>query len=411
MYDVYIVNIGSELTKGEIANTNAAYISHELSKRGLVVRSILTCPDDFKHAVHSIESLLQQSGIFIFTGGLGGTKDDITRQIIAGALKKELVLDKQKVDALEQYYRERSRDFIDQDGMQASFPAGGMLLENEVGLAYGFYIREKDRYIFSLPGVPREMKVMFDTRVITIIEEEGLVNPNYCYEMIRFSDISEYTLDRKIDSILQEFPDLEYGTRASYGIIKVRVETSQGDLESAVQALIQELYPFYINRGKEELSNALGGILKKQNSTLATAESCTGGFLSKVITDIPGSSEYYRGGVVAYSNDLKSSLLSVSTDTLSRFGAVSRQTAAEMAEGAAEVSGSDLAVSTTGIAGPEGGTKQKPVGTVYIGLAAKGENTGVEEFHFRGDRDTIRMVSVNKALFMVFRHIGRQMGE
>ncbi len=407
MYNVYIVNIGSELTKGEIANTNAAYISRELSRRGLFVRSILACPDDFEGAIQSIENLLQHDGIFIFTGGLGGTKDDMTRRIVAGALKKELLFDEEKVRALEKFYKKRSRDFIDRDKMQASFPAGGILLENTVGLAYGFYIRDKEKYIFSLPGVPREMKAMFDSRVIVIIEKEGLLDPDYAYEIVRFSDISEYTLDRRIDDILREFTGIQYGTRASYGIIKVRIETSQGNLEPAVQALIRSLQSYYINRGEDGLGHVVGELLKRHNRTLAVAESCTGGLLSGTITDIPGSSEYYRGGVIAYSNELKARLLAVSPAILSEYGAVSRQTAARMAEGAAECLGSDLSLSTTGIAGPGGGTEQKPVGTVFIGLASKDEKTRVEEFHFRGDRETIRMMSVNKALFMLNRHIGR----
>jgi len=407
MNDVYIVSIGSELTKGEIANTNAAYISRELSRRGLDVRSILTCPDDFENAVQSIENLLKNNGIFIITGGLGGTKDDITRRIVAGALRKELLLDEEKAHDLEEFYKKRSREFIDHDRMQASFPAGGILLENTVGLAYGFYIHDKGRYIFSLPGVPREMKVMFDSQVMEMIAKEGLLNHEYAYEIVRFSDISEYTLDRRIDSILREFTGIEYGTRASYGIIKVRIETSRGNLETAVQALIRELQPYYINRGREELGHTVGELLKRHNHTLSVAESCTGGLLSKTITDIPGSSEYYRGGIVAYSNDLKTRLLNVSSVTLSEYGAVSRQTAAQMAEGAAEYLGSDFSLSTTGVAGPGGGTKQEPAGTVFIGFASKDEKTRVVEFHFRGDRETVRMMSVNKALFILYRYIGR----
>ncbi len=248
---------------------------------------------------------------------------------------------------------------------------------------------------------------MFDTQVMAVMEEEGLKNTNYAYEMIRFTDISEYTLDRKISAILRKFPGLEYGTRASYGIIRVRVESKQGNIEPAIQTLIRELRPFYINRGEEDLPFLVGRLLREQKRTLAVAESCTGGLLSKVITDIPGSSDYYRGGVVAYSNYLKKRLLSVSARTLSGHGAVSRQTAAEMAAGAAEIAGSDIAVSITGIAGPGGGTKEKPVGTVYIGLVAKEDgHTEVDIYNFRGDRDTIRMMSVNKALFMVYRYIG-----
>jgi len=407
MRNVNIISLGSELTSGEVVNTNAAYISQELTKKGLHIASIVTCPDDFDAAVRYIKRFFCDDSIFIFTGGLGGTRDDITRKIVSRVVKKEFLIDKEKVQLLEQWYKKKNRYFGTADRMQASCPAGGRLLENEVGLAYGFYIKHGGHYIFSLPGVPREMKSMFDKEVLSIIEEENLFNKKYKYEIISFSNIPEYTLDREINKIIVNFKGILYGTRANYGIIRVRIESAEEEIEPCLCALENKLHDNFIGRGAQTLPQLIGKFLRSKHLTLAVAESCTGGLLSKTITDVPGSSDYFKGGIVAYSNEVKKKLLFVSDELLQSHGAVSRAAALQMASGVLTELDSDIALSITGIAGPGGGSEQKPVGTVWVGLYSKESEPLVAQYTIKGDRETVRMVSTNRALFMLYKYLKR----
>ncbi len=441
MMPAFIISIGDELTKGEIVNSNAAYIANEVSKRGINVSSILTLPDTFEIAIQYVNRFLTDEGIFIFTGGLGATQDDITRKIVSRVLKKNLCINRVKTEVLRKWYTTKGRKFTEADMMQASYPEGGRLLENGVGLAYGFYVKYGNQYIFSLPGVPKEMKYMFDNEVIPQLEKQFLNTQHYNHEILFFSDIAEYTLDHRLNEIISKYDGIQYGTRSSYGLIRVRVDSGEKDIEPCVCELIASLGDFFISRGEQNLENIIGDLLIKHNLTLSVAESCTAGLLSKVITDVPGSSRYYVGGIVAYSNDVKKNILKVSDKTLENFGAVSSQTAREMAEGAQKKLQSDITLSVTGIAGPDGGTEKKPVGTVFIclykngktvkdhlqsrwllpglfeALKAKPKNTTtgkaggfetavkVERNIFSGDRESVRLRSVNKALFILYKFL------
>ena len=403
-----IVNLGSELTKGETVNTNASYIAGQLTRRGIRVAAVVSVPDEYELAREYARLELGRDGICIFTGGLGGTRDDITRRVVGAALDVGLVVDRERAELLRSRYRRKKRDFREEDLMQAAFPEGGRLLDNTVGLAYGFYLKQGDRHIFSIPGVPREMTAMLDGQVLPILEREGLFNPGYRSELLSFSNIPEYTLDRLVAGVVEAYPGIEYGTRAGYGVIKVRVETGAGAqdaLSDCVRELAENLDEHLIGVGDRPLSQVVGEELGRRGLTLGTAESCTGGWLGKVLTDIPGSSGYYRGGIVAYSNVLKERLLGVSSRTLREHGAVSRSTAAGMASGARRVLETNLALSITGIAGPEGGTEEKPVGTVYVGLCGERGEAMTHHLQYGSDRETIRLFSVNRALFMLLRFL------
>lgn len=401
----YIVSIGDELIKGEINNSNAMYISRELVKRGIYTSSIVTLPDSYEIAFKSIKGILTERGIYIITGGLGATNDDITRKIISGVLGKPLCIDNSKVKLLKQVYEKKKRRFQRSDMMQASYPEGGNLLENDVGLAYGFYLRDDEHYIFSLPGVPKEMKSMFYNQVLPLLKRQGLFHSKYKYEILTFSGIPEYTLDHKLEEIVSKYNNIQYGTRASYGLIKVRIESTKAEIEPCILEIINKLNDYFICRDELKLESVIGNLLLQHGLTLAVAESCTAGFLSKVITDVPGSSRYYLGGVVAYSNAIKKNILNVSVETLDAYGSVSGETALEMARGVKEKLQSDIALSITGIAGPEGGTEEKAVGTVYICFYRNGRSFKVEKNEFSGDREMVRLRSVNKSLFMLYQFL------
>lgn len=407
MINTFIISIGGELTKGEILNSNAVYISRELTKRGMDISSILIVPDNYEKAIRYIKRILNDGGVFIFTGGLGGTRDDNTREIISSVLKKKLSIDKEKEEILREWYAENERSFDESDIMQASYPEGGILLENRFGLAYGFYVKVRDKMIFSLPGVPKEMEFMFDNEVIPLLEKEKLFDHHYKSEIVTFCGIPEYTLDKRVHNIISSYRGIEYGTRAGFGLISLKIESRECDIEPCIAEITQTLDEYFVARGNKRIEQVIGDLLKEKKIKLSVAESCTAGLLSKVITDVPGSSKYFVGGIVAYKNRIKEEMLGVSDETLNKFGAVSSQTAQEMALCALKKLNSDIAISITGIAGPDGGTKEKPVGTVYICIYRKGEKPYIKRSLFVGDREMIRYRSIYEALFMLVTSLRR----
>ena len=402
----FIVTIGDELTKGEILDSNASYIAERLTAKGVAVSAVLTLPDDYRISARLIRRVLKDPGIYVFTGGLGGTRDDITRRIIGKVLKKTLRVDEGKAGALKEWYTSRKRPFRRADLMQASAPEGGTLLENPVGLAYGFYIKDRGREVFSLPGVPGEMKAMFEQEVLPKLEGEGFFTDRM-RETLTFACISEYTLDREIEKIVGEFEGVRYGTRSGCDMVKVVFESERGGIEACVSEVEKRFGRYFVARGLRPFEQVVGDLLARKGRTLSTAESCTAGFLSKVITDVPGSSVYYLGGVVAYGNAAKRGLLGLDERTLEQHGAVSGQTAEAMAKGALERFSSDIAVGITGIAGPEGGSAEKPVGTVFICVCGRGGEPVTKKNVFLGDRQMVRLRAVNRALFMLLRFAER----
>ncbi|RKX96217.1 MAG: competence/damage-inducible protein A [Spirochaetes bacterium] len=407
--NAFLINIGDELTKGEICNTNASYIAQKLTQLGIEVRYILTLPDNLDISKSIIEKNIDRAGIYIFTGGLGGTRDDITRKIIEKSIGISLIVSKEHEKKLEKWYKKRQRGFTDADRSQALYPEGGRILNNNVGLAYGFYIETNNRHIFSLPGVPSEMMDMFDNEVLPILKEKNLFDSAYNIEFLKFSGIPEYTLDREISKIMKNYPDINYGTRSNNGIIRIRLDSKKTNLDKCVDEIKEKLSDNLICIGNYSLEEVAGKLLKERGFTIAVSESCTAGYLAKTITNVSGSSDYFIGGVVSYSNQVKNEVLGVKTSTLEKYGAVSSQTAKEMAKGVKNKLKSDIGLSTTGIAGPTGGTSDKPVGTVYIGWALPDGQYGAIKNYFKGDRETVRIRTVNNALFQLIK-ILREIG-
>jgi nicotinamide-nucleotide amidase len=402
MTETKIINIGGEIVRGEILNSNAQYIADALSGRGLFIEAIITLPDDYEHAVASIAKTADKPGIYIFTGGLGGTGDDLTRTIVSEVLNKKLCIDERGKRVLEQWYKKRGRSLRRADLMQASYPEGGALLENRYGLAYGFRIEDRGRMIFCLPGVPKEMRWMFDNEVLPVLDDAGVFDRKYVSELLTFAGIGEYTLDRRVAAIVSRYDGVRYGTRAGYGITRVVLESRGKEIDPCISEISLKLAKYFISRGGKRLEEVVGTIMLKQGRTLAVAESCTAGYVAKVVTDVPGSSRYFLGGVVAYSNEAKQHLLGVSQETLREQGAVSEETAVEMAEGAIKMFGSEIAISVTGIAGPGGGSPNKPVGTVFICVLEKENRPNVSKYLFSGEREIVRYRSVVNALFMLY---------
>jgi nicotinamide-nucleotide amidase len=402
MTDARIVNIGGEIVRGEILNSNARYIADALTRRGLSIQAIVTLPDDHDRAVLSIAEVAAKPGIIIITGGLGGTGDDITRKIVSEVLKRELIIDEKGKKELEKWYRDMGKSFVKADLMQASCPKGAALLENRNGIAYGFRIEDSGRMIFCLPGVPKEMKWMFDNEVVPFLEQKAVFDPEYVSRTLTFAGIAEYTLDRKVASIVSRHPNVMYGTRAGYGVTKVVIESRGMDIGPCIDEIAGSLDSFLVSMDGKTLEEVVGAALLKQGLSLSVAESCSAGYLAKYITDVSGSSRYFLGGVISYSNSAKRNILGVEERTLKEYGAVSERTAVEMAQGAQKMFGSDIAVSLTGIAGPGGGCSGKPVGTVYICILEKDKKPTVDKNLFSGDREIVRYRSVIRAMYMLF---------
>ena len=405
MIKAHIISIGDELTKGEISNSNAEYIARELTGCGIPVASIVSLPDCAEEAARFVKQIIKNAGLFLFTGGLGATRDDITRRIISAALKKPLSVDLNGEYILEKWYAHKGRPFRQRDRMQASYPEGGKLLRNPIGLAFGFSISSGERHIYSLPGVPKEMEYMFREEVLPKIRKDFGDDGKYCTETLTFSDIPEYTLDHRLGEIISHHHGIRYGTRSTDGLIRVRIESDGVKLDSCINDCIDSLGDYFICRGEQSLARVTGVLLKKRGLILSVAESCTAGYLSKIITDIPGSSYYFSGGVVSYSDDVKIGILGVSRKTLVQFGAVSSEIAFEMAKGVKERLKTDIALSVTGIAGPDGGSKEKPLGTVYICLFRNDQVFEVQKNNFSGEREGVRKRSVNRALFLLFKYL------
>ncbi|MBN2323176.1 MAG: CinA family nicotinamide mononucleotide deamidase-related protein [Spirochaetes bacterium] len=405
MNNIRIISIGGELTRGEILNTNAQYIADAVTRRGATVETVVELPDDPDIASGLLPEIIEKPGVIIITGGLGGTGDDLTRGIVSRAIDRPLFMDENGKRKLKQWYMGKNKPFTEADSMQAACPKGGVLLENRLGLAYGFRVEAGGRSIFCLPGVPKEMKEMFKSEVLPLLEAAGIFDTKYDSSVLTFAAIPEYTLDREVARIVSRFPGVSYGTRAGYGITRVLLESRQTDTGRCAGEIIRTLDEYLVSTNEKTLTEAVGERLKARRLTLSVAESCTAGYLAGTITDPAGSSAYFLGGVVAYGNEEKIKLLGVSPDTLKRRGAVSVQTAVEMARGVCDRFGSDFSISVTGIAGPGGGTEKKPVGTVCICVFTKEGGPDVGEYRFSGDREIVRYRSVIHALYMLHKRL------
>ncbi len=394
--------IGNELLSGYTIDTNAALIASSLSRIGVTVSSKVTLPDD----IETVASYIRNSSadITILSGGLGPTSDDLTREAIAKAFGVKLVLDNREARRLKHFFRHKIKiktGIAECNFVQAMVPEGFIAINNNVGTAPALF--KAKPFTFALPGVPKELAYLLDNEVIPAIKK-GFKLPALYTEEFRTTGIGESVLFEKLKPIITEgnkrnitfasLPSVQGVTIRFNGYPKEIVQ----HISSKAKALCQE---FCYGNGTETLAEAIGKKLLKRDETLATAESCTGGLIASKIVAISGSSTWFRGAVVAYDNNIKQNLLNVKKPTLSKYGAVSKETVCEMAHGAREALKCDWAVAVSGIAGPGGGTKEKPVGTVWIAVTGKNCEKSAA-FLFGGNRESIRERSAAAALFMLY---------
>lgn len=405
-----IIATGSELLSGGGPDTNSQFLSDALLLLGLETAFITVVGDVEKDMEDVFRTARERSDAVLITGGLGPTEDDITRKVIAKILKKRLVLNEDALKAIKSRLAGWGVQYSTSSDRQALIPAGARLLLNPVGVAPGFYLEEEGKFLAVLPGVPGEMRGMFYEELKPVLEgrfTSGLVARR---RVLRTVGLRELKVNETLGDILkQENPAV--GLTADAAGVDIRIvardmnaERTQALLEKTEAAIREKLGDVVYGVDGQEMEEVVGALLKQRRLTLAVAESCTGGMIGSRITNIAGSSEYFERGAVVYSNKAKTEMLGVPGELIEKHGAVSREVAAAMAKGIREKAGTHLGLSVTGIAGPSGGTKEKPVGLVYVALATERE-VKVQEHRFPGNRQHIRKRASQTALDMVRRHL------
>lgn len=387
MVKVELITVGDELLIGQVTDTNSAWIGRELGDIGAQVSRITSLSDQAGEIKEGVTSALERADVVIMTGGLGPTKDDITKKSLAELFDVGLVRDRGVYEHVRQLNQERGMEFNALNQDQALVPEGiTTILENAVGTAPGMLFDRstpsESKLLFSLPGVPFEMRELMSGKVIPIIRERFALRSVVHRTLITFG-VAESALAIRIEPWEDSLPKwlhLAYlpnarGIRLRLSAYDVDQEKALQEIEKQFEQLKDYIGAYILGCEPASVESAVAGLLKDRGQTLAIAESCTGGAISARITAMPGASEYYLGGVTSYSNEAKTNILGVQADDITRYGAVSQTVAEQMARGALEKFGSDYAISTTGVAGPDGGTPEKPVGTVWMALAWR-ENNG-----------------------------------
>ena len=403
--NAYLINIGDELLIGQVVNTNASWIASELEKNNIHVARIVTIADDFNDITKTLSDALAHAEVVIMTGGLGPTKDDITKTALCDYFDMQLVMHEPSLANVTDFFTKRGLQISAINQMQGLVPDGCEPLLNKVGTAPGMWFERDGKIVVSLPGVPFEMQWLMSEYVLPKLQQR-LGTEAILHKTVLTCGIGESFLADTIEAWELALPTnfrLAYLPEA--GKVRLRLSAHGDDkllLQQQMDEQLAKLIPlidtYIYGYDDETFASVIGKLLIERGATLATAESCTGGQLGHRITEVAGASAYYLGGVVAYSNDIKEQLLGVHTDTLTQYGAVSAQTAEEMAIGCRKLFQTDYAITTTGISGPTGGTEEKPLGTVWIAIASEKEVVS-KKYVFRTTRAQHQERTVNQALF------------
>ena len=397
-----ILSVGTELLMGQIANTDAQYISRRLSELGVTLYRHTTVGDNPARVKEALGQALDRADMVITTGGLGPTEDDLTKEMVGEYFGLKMVLHQPSLDEIESYMNRIGRPMTDNNVKQAYFPEGAVIMPNLCGTAPGCIVERGGKAVAVLPGPPRELKDMFDRQLAPYLARRSGMHIESRF--LRVFGIGESLLETMlIDLFHTENPTLALYCGA--GEVQARISARAETVEQA-RELIAPLEAEIRRRAGDavygtgvdnSMSNAVLEQLRARGETVCFAESCTGGMIASALVDHAGASDALSESYVTYSNEAKSRLLGVRPETLAQFGAVSAQCAVEMAEGARRASGATWGVSATGIAGPDGGTEEKPVGTVFVGVAGP-DGAEAQEFHFRGNREWVRTLTCGNAL-------------
>jgi len=401
-----IVSIGNEILAGATVDTNAAHLSAELLSIGIPVVSSYAVGDEIGRIVRGLELAGADAEVVIITGGLGPTDDDLTRQALAKFLNVELKLDSELLEDIREYFARRNLKMVARNEIQAFLPAGAKALPNNRGTAPGIRAESDGKLFFAMPGVPPEMKQMFAESVVPELRRLA-GGQAVAIRKLRCFGMGESTIAQKLGSIMERGRNPLINCTTHYGVITLHVVATAENAETAErmalkdeESLRQTLGEVVYGAGEQTLAQVVGEKLIRLGKSVAVAESCTGGLLAKLITDVPGASEYFTRGWVTYSNEAKSSELGVPAGLIERHGAVSEQVAREMARGARQKARTDFAIGITGIAGPGGATEQKPAGLVYISVDSD-RGCDTKRCIFNHERRFVRLRSAQTALNML----------
>ncbi len=409
-----LISVGTELLLGNIVNTNARYLAEKCAQLGLSMYYQSVVGDNRERLSQMLRTALGRSDIVILTGGLGPTEDDLTKETCAEVMGLPLLEDPHTKDRIKEYFKNSAWKAIPGNNWkQAMVPSGAVVLDNDNGTAPGLIVEQEGKRAVLLPGPPNELYPLFQQKVYPYLKKlqpERLVT-----QMVKVCGLGESQVEEKVLDLIDAQTNPTIATYAKTGEVHLRVTArakSEEEADKLLKPVIKEIKKrlgsaVYTTREEETLEMTVVRLLKKYELTVTTAESCTGGLVAGRLVNVPGASEVFREGFVTYSNKAKRKLLDVNKATLKKFGAVSKETAKEMATGGVFATDADVCIAVTGLAGPEGGTEEKPVGLVYMACYAKGKVT-VEKHQLKGDRNKVREQSVVKALDLLRRSILEQ---
>jgi nicotinamide-nucleotide amidase len=405
---ISILTIGNELMSGRTADINSSFIAREINLQGWQVEVMMSVGDNFASIKSRLNYLLALTDVVICTGGLGPTADDITTAAIAQAFGLPLYTDENVLNYIKDIFTKYNLRWVENNAKQALFPQGAEIIANPAGTAAGFALRVKEKLVFVIPGVPHESQRMMPEGVIPILRRYFPVPDQYCAKQtIKTFGLSEAAVDERLKDIDFAATGVNVGFYPVFPENHVVLisrhktqEEAQINLQRAQDEVTARLQDYIFSYGEKTLEEVIAGLLTEKKLTIAVAESCTGGLITNRLTDVSGSSDYLERGLVTYSNTAKIGMLSVPAEVIEKYGAVSEETARLMAEGVRKLSGTDIGLSSTGIAGPTGGSPEKPVGTVYLALA-DAEQTICRHYNFRWDRRRNKLVFSEAALIML----------
>jgi len=399
---VVVINTGTELLLGDVLNTHLRFIAREIFQFGLRVDEQRTVPDSLTLQKAFAETFPRAEIVFV-TGGLGPTSDDITRELVSEFLNLELQENSPVREAISRRLALRRIPATERIWRQALVPRGGHVLPNENGTAPGIYMAAQvnpelhSPFLFLLPGPPRELEPMFRDSVVPILHQIATASEKAVMRNFRIANMGESVIEKKIGDAVLAIPGIELGYCARPGEADVRVIGSAEAISQAERIIRDKLGDAIFTVADETLAAVLVRLLAERKQSVAIGESCTGSFLANEITNVPGASKVFVAGYITYSNEEKIRTLDVSRKSIEKFGAVSKQVATEMAEGVRERAGAPHGIATTGIAGPSGGSAEKPVGTVLIALSSENQPTRCEKFFFPTDRETFKQLVAQRA--------------
>jgi len=406
-----IITIGDEILIGQIVDTNSAWIGEQFNMNGIEIYQITSVHDDHDHILKALKNAEQNADLVVITGGLGPTKDDITKHSLCEYFNTELELHQPTLDHIIERFNRRGIDMNKLNRDQALIPAACTILPNKLGTAPGMWFEKKDTIFVSMPGVPFEMKHLVEHELLPRLRETGKTKAIY-HKTVLTQGVPESMLAERIADWEEGLPShVKLAYLPNPMAVRLRLSALGNDIESLKQDVekeiskLQEIIPESIfGYNTETLAEVIGRMLIEARKKLAVAESCTGGYISHLITAIPGCSDYYQGSVTSYSNEAKQNLLGVKKETLEKYGAVSENVAKEMVEGVKHALNADYAIATTGIAGPTGGTEDKPVGTVWIAVSGP-YKTLVQKFVFVGDHRERNIVRSSQTALQMLRRM------